>query len=439
MDVDEPENTAGRHVAFVGSMEARTAGGTTELPKALGVRRRATDMETTAAFTGLRCVDCGERFDVEDATHRCPDCGGVLDSAYEYGSIALDGERLAERPFGSMWRYEELLPFPREAAVTIDEGTTPLVDCPAMASEMGVGRVLIKDEGRSPTGSFEDRGMAVATTAAREHGAEDVALASTGDAGQAVAAYAGRAGIDAHAFLPARSNHTNKAMVNVHGGDMTVVGGRITDAIAAYDDAIEEEGWYPLGAFATPYRHEGAKTAAYEIVERLGWEVPDAIVAPTGGGVGLVGVWKGVSELRELGLIDELPAIYAAQSAGCAPIVEAFEEGLERHESWEHPDTICGGIEIPDPEASPLVLEALRESGGGAVATDDEEILESAIAVAKGEGVEMGTSAAAAASGAWRLAEGGEFGEDDTVVLLNTASANKDADVLRSHLMGKGI
>ncbi|MCL7416839.1 MAG: threonine synthase [Halalkalicoccus sp.] len=394
-------------------------------------------METTAAFTGLSCIDCGERFEPDH--QRCPDCGGILDPAYDYEAVSLSRAELADRPFDSMWRYEELLPFPRETAITMDEGATPLVECEKLAAEMGVGRVLIKDEGRNPTGSFKDRGQTVAMTAAAQSGASDIALASAGNAGQAAAAYAGRAGIDSHVFLPSRAGFTNKAMVNVHGGDMTVVGGRIGDAGAAYADAMDEEEWYSVGTFVTPYRHEGKKTMAYEMIEQLEWEVPDAVVYPTGGGVGLVGMHKAATELRELGLIEELPAMYAAQSSGCAPIVEAFEDGKERHDPVEYPDTICGGIEIPDPGASPWILECLRESGGGAVATDDEEILESAIAVAKGEGIEMGATCAAAASGAWELAERGEFDSDATVVLLNTATANKDSDVLRSHLMGKGI
>ncbi|MDL5363771.1 threonine synthase [Halalkalicoccus sp. NIPERK01] len=394
-------------------------------------------METTAAFVGLSCIDCGERFDAD--TQRCPECGGILDPAYDYEAIDLTREELDRRPFETMWRYEELLPFPRESAITMDEGATPLVECEKLADELGVGRVLVKDEGRNPTGSFKDRGQTVAMTAAAQSEASDVALASAGNAGQAAAAYAGRADIDSHVFLPSRAGFTNKAMVNVHGGDMTVVGGRITDAGAAYADAMAEEEWYSVGTFVTPYRHEGKKTMTYEVVEQLGWEAPDAVVYPTGGGVGLVGMHKAAKELRELGLIEELPAMYAAQSTGCAPIVEAFEEDRDRHDPVEHPDTICGGIEIPDPGASPWILECLRESGGGAVATSDEEILESAIAVAKGGGLEMGATCAAAASGAWELAERGEFDSDSTVVLLNTASANKDSDVLRSHLMGKGI
>ena len=397
------------------------------------------DVETTEAFAGLRCVDCGDEFDADEATHRCPDCGGILDSTYDYDAITLSRADLEARPFDSMWRYAELLPFPRNEAVSMDEGATPLVECPHLADELGVGRVLVKDEGRNPTGTFKDRGQAVAVTAAVGHGAQDVALASAGNAGQAAAAYAARAGLSSHVFLPSRAGFTNKAMVNVHGGDMTVVGGRIGDASAAYEDAVREEDWYPLQTFVTPYRHEGKKTMAYEVIEQLDWEVPDAVVYPTGGGVGLVGMHKAATEFERLGLIDDLPAMYAAQASGCAPIVDAWERGLDRHETWETPDTICGGIEIPDPGASPLILDALEESGGGAVATDDDAILESAVATAKAEGLEVGATPGVAASGAWELAERGEFDADDTVVLLNTAAGNKDADVLRSHLMGQGV
>ncbi len=396
-------------------------------------------METTAAFVGLECIDCEASFDATEANGRCEECGGILDPTYDYDAVELDRETLAARPFDSMWRYEELLPFPRESAVTMDEGATPLVDCPTLADELGVGRLLIKDEGRNPTGTFKDRGQTAAMTAAVGHGASDVSLASAGNAGQSAAAYAGRADLDAHVFLPTRASHTMKAMVNVHGGDLTVVGGRIGDAGVAYDEAMADEDWHPLQTFVTPYRHEGKKTMFYEVAEQLEWEVPDAIVYPTGGGVGLIGMHKAARELRELGFTDGLPAMYAAQATGCAPIVEAFEEGKDVHEPVEHPDTICGGIEIPDPGASPWILEALRESGGGAVATTDEEILEAAIAVAQNEGVEMAPTCAAAASGAWKLAERGEFGPDDTVVILNTGTGNKEADVLRSHLMSQGI
>ncbi|MEE6208677.1 threonine synthase [Salarchaeum sp. III] len=397
-------------------------------------------METTEAFIGLRCVDCGELFDAEEATHRCSECEGILDPEYDFDALEVSRETFESRRFDSMWRYEELLPFTRESAVSMDEGATALVEAPKLAGELGVGRVLIKDEGRNPTGTFKDRGQTVAVTAARQHGASDVALASAGNAGQAAAAYAARAGLDAHVFLPSRSGFTQKAMVNVHGGDMNVVEGRIGDAGAAYEGAMAENPeWYSVKTFVTPYRHEGKKTMLYETVEQLDWEVPDAVVYPTGGGVGLVGMHKAATELRDLGLTDDLPAMYAAQAEGCAPVVRAFEEGRDVHEPWQNPDTICGGIEIPDPGASPLILDALRESGGGAVATSDQDILDSAITVAQNEGVEMGATCAAAASGAWELAQRGEFDEDDTIVLLNTGHGSKDDDVLRSHLMSKGI
>ncbi|WP_458206207.1 threonine synthase [Haladaptatus sp. NG-SE-30] len=396
-------------------------------------------METTDAFIGLTCVDCDETFDADVGTHRCPDCGGILDPDYEYDEISLSQSDLESRPFETMWKYEELLPFSHDSAVTMDEGATPLVECPNLAEEMGVGRVLLKDEGRNPTGTFKDRGQTMAVTAATQHGASDVALASAGNAGQAASAYAARAGLDSHVFLPTRSGFTNKAMVNVHGGDLTVVEGRIGDAGTAYADAMEDEDWYSVQTFVTPYRHEGKKTMFYEVAEQMDWEIPDAVVYPTGGGVGLVGMHKAAKEFRDLGLTDDLPAMYAAQATGCAPIVKAWDEGKAVHEAWETPDTICGGIEIPDPGASPLILDAIRESDGGAVATSDAEILDSAVAVAQQEGLEMGATCAAAASGAWELAALGEFDEDDTIVLLNTGAGNKDDDVLRSHLMSKGI
>jgi len=399
-------------------------------------------METTEAFIGLSCVDCGEAFDAASTTHRCPDCGGILDPAYDYDRIDLTPAALAERPFESMWRYAELLPFAPEAAVSIGEGATPLVECPGLADAMGVGRVLLKDEGANPTGTFKDRGQSLAATAARQHGAEEVALNSAGNAGQSAAAYAARAGLDAHVYLPSRAGFTQKAMTEVHGADLTVTDpmdgdSQIGDAGAAYAEAMEDHpDWYSTKTFVTPYRHEGKKTMALELLEQLDWEAPDGVVYPTGGGVGLVGMHKAAREVRDLGWTDELVPMYAAQAAGCAPVVDAYEAGADRHEPV--PDdavaTACNGIAIPDPGASHLILDAVRESDGGAVATTDREILDAAIEVARSEGLEVGATCAAAVSGAFALAESGEFGPDDTVVLLNTGAGNKDVDALRAHL-----
>ena len=399
-------------------------------------------METTDAFAGLSCVDCDETFDAEQVTHRCPNCEGILDPAYDLAGVDVTPAELDERPFESMWRYAELLPFPVESAVTLGEGATPLVDCPSLAEAMGVGRVLLKDEGANPTGTFKDRGQSLAMTAARAHGASDVALNSAGNAGQAAAAYAARADLDAHVFLPSRAGFTQKAMTEVHGADLTVTDpvdgdSQIGDAGRAYATTMDAHAdWYSTKTFVTPYRHEGKKTMALELLEQLGWNPPDAVVYPTGGGVGLVGMHKAAREARELGWIDDLVPMYAAQAAGCAPVVDAYEAGAERHEPVDDGDvdTACNGIAIPDPGASPLILDAIRESDGGAVATTDLEIFDAAIEVARAEGLEVGATCAACVSGAFALADSGEFDDDDTVVLLNTGAGNKDVDALRAHL-----
>lgn len=397
-------------------------------------------MRTTDAFSGLRCVECGELYDPLEGTHRCPDpdCGGILDPEYDYATVELDRQALAARPFESMWRYDDLLPFPRTAAVTLGEGATPLVECPRLADRMGVGSVYVKDEGRNPTGTFKDRGQTVAVTAACEHGATDIALNSAGNAGQAAAAYAARGDLTAHVFLPDRAGFTQRAMVEIHGADLHISEGEIGDAGSAYADAMRDD-WYSVKTFVTPYRHEGKKTMAYELLEQLEFAVPDAIVYPTGGGVGLVGMHKAAREFRDLGVTDGLPGMYAAQASGCAPVVRAWEEGRPVHETWEEVETIMNGIAIPDPGASPLILDALAESDGGAVATDDEAILEAAVEVARTEGLEVGATCAAAVSGAFELADGGELGSSDTVVLLNTGAGNKDVDTLRAHVGGQAV
>lgn len=397
-------------------------------------------MEYNPALLGLECFSCNERFDPKTTYHYCPTCGGVLDPVYEFDAIDVNRRDFETRRYDTMWRYDELLPFSREDAVTLGEGATSIVPCPTLAAELGVQNVYIKDEGGNPTGSFKDRGQTLAITAAVAHGATDIVLGSAGNAGQSAAAYAARAGINSHVFLPERAGFIKKAMVNVHGGDLTVHSGRYADTGAIVAEANEEHpDWYSTNAFETPYRHEGKKTMGYEIIEQLDWQVPDHIIYPTGGGVGLIGIHKAAKEFRELGLTTELPALYAAQSTGCAPIVNAWENGLEEHQLWETPDTICGGIEIPDPGMSPYMLDALDESGGGAVATSDSAILDSANTVAREEGVEMAATAAAAASGAWELAQSGEFDSTDTIVIMNTATGNKTADVLRSHLMSQGV
>jgi threonine synthase len=392
-------------------------------------------METTEGFASLCCLDCDTTHDPE-TVGRCPDCGGPLDPTYdvESGTITQDTFEAGD----GMTAFADALPFPAEQLVTAGEGGTPLVEAPGLAEELGVETVYVKDEGRNTTGAFLDRGMALAVTAAREHGATDVALPSMGNSGQAAAAYAARAGLDSHSFVPSRTPFVNKAMVNVHGGDMSVVEGRYADAAGAFEDAMAEEGHHSVAPFETPYRHDGAKTLAYEIAEGLDWTVPDAVVHPTGHGTGIVGLWKGGEDLAKWGLVDDEPRLYATQASGCAPITSAWEEGTSTPTPWEGPDTICGPLEIPDPPGGAYVLDALEATGGAAVGTDDDAILEGAVTLAEA-GVTMGATGGAAVSGAQVLAEQGAFGGDDVVVLVNAVTGNKEADLLRSHLMSKGI
>ncbi|MFB6217948.1 MAG: pyridoxal-phosphate dependent enzyme, partial [Halobacteriaceae archaeon] len=347
------------------------------------------------AFEGYACTVCDE---ATDAPARCPACGGPLDA--QYGGTTVDRETVAGRRFESMWRYRERLPLVPEA--TAGEGATPLVECPALADELGVGAVHVKDEGQNPTGSVADRDAALAVAGAAARGAETVTLASTGDDGQAVAAAAARAGLDARVVVPSRAGFTQKAMVNVHGGEMRVVEGRLPDAEAAHEAGDA----HCVGAGETPLRHEARKTVAYELLEQRGWTAPDAVVVPAGHGLSLVGLHKGFVEARESGWVEAVPRLYAAQAEGCAPIVRGVREGDLA--AWERPDTICGEIEVPDPAAGERAVEAVGASGGGAVATDDDAVLEAGVALA-GQGIEAGASAAAAASGAWALADCGAF------------------------------
>ena len=404
----------------------------------LSVPAREPDMTTTPAFDGLACADCDAVLALDDASHRCPDCGGLLEAVYDYDAVDVTRGDLEPAHGDGLGQYDALLPFDDDTLVSLGEGATPLVACPTLATDLGVEGVLVKDEGRNPTGSVRDRGLAVAVSDAADAGATDVGLPTTGNGGQAMAAYAARAGLGSHSFAPSRMPFVNKAMINVHGGDMSVGEGRYGDSARVYAEEAESD-WYDLTAFETPVRQEGAKTLAYEIAADLDWTAPDAVVTPVGHGITLTGLHRGFRDLRELDIVDEMPALYAGQAAGCAPIVEAFAEGREEHDPVERPDTICGALEVADPIGSPLVLDALRESGGGAVESEDRAILEAAVSVAETEGLELGAAAGAAVSGARTLAEDGTLGADATVVLANPATGSKDDDVLRSHLMSKGI
>ena len=374
-------------------------------------------METTAALAGLACTECDASHDPAAVAGRCPDCGGALVARYDADALELDRETLGDRRFDGVARYADLLPFAPETSM--NEGATPLVPCPDLAAEWGVGAVYVKDEGANPTGTAADRGAALA-----------------------VAAYAARAGLDSEAFVPTRSTFVAKAMTNVHGGDMSVVEGRYPDAVGAFEDAMADragdESVHSLAPFDEPYRHEGAKTLLFEVIEQLDWQVPVAVIHPTAHGLGIVGSHRAAAQLEAAGLVEETPALHVAQPEACAPIVAADDEGADDTEPWERPDTLVGALEVPDPVGGALALDAIRETGGWAVGVSDDDALEAAVTLA-GEGVEMSATGGVGAAAARELAAGGHFGSDDTVVLVNPVAGNKENDVLRSHLMRKGV
>jgi len=389
-------------------------------------------MDTAERLLGLDCTATGERYDPDHVGRS--DAGAPLDPVYDLD--AVDPAALPAAP-RSMWDYDALLPVDAADAVSAAEGATPLLDATDLAADLGVGTVLLKDEGRNPTGTILDRGLSVAVTMADRQGADLLALAAAGNAGQSAAAYAGRADIDCYAFLPSRAPFPNKAMVNVHGTDMRVSGGRYPDALDALHDDLARE-WYSLQEFTTPYRHDGYRTLAYEVAGARDWTAPDAVVVAVGTGETLVGIERGFRDLVTLGLTDRMPRVHAVQAEGCAPIVDAHDGDGEVH-PVEYPDTICGELEIPDPAGGALALDAIAASEGEAVAVDDDDMLESAVALTQRLGTEVGATGGAAAAGAWALAEQGALGEDETVVLINADAGVKTADLLRSHLMSQGV
>lgn len=399
-------------------------------------------MYTADILAGLACLECGATQETAAAGEDCPECGGPLAPAYEEDGLARAHEQLARSDARNrdrgLARFASVLPVPSDALVTLAEGGTPLVDCPTLAEELGVGRLAVKDEARNPTGSVTDREMALGVSAAADAGATEVVLPTTGNAGHAAAAYASRAGLDSLAFVPSRAAFENKAMINVHGGDMNVVGGRYPDARAAFEESfVPSQDRYSLAPFATPDRHEGTKTLAYELA--LDHDaVPDAVVCPTGHGTVLFGLYRGFRELERSGTIQDVPRLFAAQAGGCAPLATAWAEGRAEPVPVEHPDTVCGALEVPDPRGGRHVLQALSDTDGAAIGTGDQPILERAVDLAAA-GVQTSATGGVAVSGAVALAEQGAFSSSETIIIVNPTRADREADLLRSHLMSTGV
>jgi threonine synthase len=392
-------------------------------------------MPTSSAFTGLACRDCEARLDAAVVGTACPECGGSLAATYE-PIDEPDLDALINDEESGIARYATLLPFDTDTLVSMSEGETPAIDAPGLAANLGVDRLLIKDEGRNPTGAVTDRGLAVATSAAASVGAEHIELPTTGNGGQSAAAYAGRAGLDSRSFVPTRSPFVNKAMVNVHGGDMRVVEGRYGDAHDTYETNRDEDA-VAVGP-GSPYRREGQKTLLLELLETLDGAAPDAIIVPAGHGTILAGIHAAIMSLQAGGILTDSPRLYAVQPAGCDPIAAAVP-GDGDIDPVDTPDTIVGPLEVAAPADGALAVEAVAATDGRGIAVDDESLLEAAVDAGSQTGIEVGATGGTAIAGARRLAADGAFESSDTVVCINPVAASKESDLLRSYLMGQGM
>lgn len=384
-------------------------------------------------LTHLECPRCGAEHDAGRLQNLCG-CGSPLLARYDLAAVrrAVDPAALAGRA-ADLWRYRELLPVADPANVTtLGEGWTPLLPAPRYGAHIGVPRLLVKDDGLIPTGSFKARGAAVGVSMAKELGAGHVAIPTNGNAGAAWASYAARAGLRATIAMPLSAPTIQRQECLAAGAALHLVDGLIGDAgrlvagIVAAGGATGNGAVFDASTLKEPYRLEGKKTMGLEIVEQLGWRVPDVIVYPTGGGVGLIGIHKAVGELRQLGWIgDRSPRLVAVQSTGCAPVVRAFAAGASRAEPWADANTVAFGLTVPAPLGDELMLEALRDTGGTAVAVEDRQLLADLREFGASEGMLLCPEGAACLTATAQLRADGWIGEDEQVVVLNTGSGLK--------------
>lgn len=378
-----------------------------------------------SALIFLECTSCGQRYSAGEINTLCKACGKVLFASYDLKRVsqALRREDLSLRE-RSMWRYRELLPiFDDRHLVTMGEGMTPLLPARRLGAKLGCSRLFIKEEGLNPTGTFKSRGLSVAVSKAKELGAKVLVIASAGNAGAALAAYSARAGLEAWIFMPSHAPEANKAQCRAYGASLVLVDGLIDSAARLARERAEKGGWLDLSTLREPYRIEGKKTMGFELAEEFSWVLPDAIIYPTGGGTGLIGMWKAFGELEELGWIDQKrPKMIAVQAAGCAPIVKGFEQGADYAEPWPEAETIATGLRVPKALGDYLILRVIRESGGVAISVTDEEIISSLKELAQEEGIFACPEGAATLAGLKRLLTSGFLSGSESIVLFNTGS-----------------
>src|SRR5689334_21336920 len=376
--------------------------------------------------THLECSLCGKRREANQIANLC-ECGGPLLVRYDFDVLRHRWPRreVSNGP-ASMWRYAPVLPPSSESIVTLGEGWTPLIRACRLGPRIGAEHLWVKDEGLNPTASFKARGLSCAISMCKELGIAKVAIPSAGNAASALAAYAAAAGIESHIFMPRDVPQSNYLECKAYGADVVLVDGLISDCGRIVAERGPAEGWFDVSTLKEPYRIEGKKTMGYEVAEQMDWELPEAIFYPTGGGVGMIGMWKAFTEMEKLGWIGgRRPKMIAVQAEGCQPVVRAFEENQQRSAFFENAHTVAAGLRVPKPLGDFLVLQAVRESGGTAIAVSDDEMLDAGIQLASDEGVYAAPEGAACVAAARKMIANGFLKSTDRIVLYNTGSGLK--------------
>ena len=378
--------------------------------------------------THLECGLCGLKHEARRLHNLCTACGKPLLVRYdlERAKVTLTKESLASRR-PDLWRYREVLPVEDDKnIISLGEGWTPLLHAPRLGKRVGIHELYIKDESQNPTQSFKARGMATAVSMAKELGAAKLAVPSAGNAAGALAAYAARAGLKSYIFMPRDTPRANVVECEQTGARVTLMDGLITDCGAEVGRRKEKEGWFDVSTLKEPYRVEGKKTLGYEVAEQLNWELPDVIIYPTGGGTGLIGMWKAFDEMERMGWIgSRRPRMVTVQAEGCAPIVRAFEEGNRFADEFPNAATTASGLRVPKAIGDFLILDALRASGGTAVSVTDEELIAATREIGATEGIFCAPEGAACLPALRKLMETGEVRQGERVVLFNTGSGVK--------------
>src|SRR5947208_5940299 len=383
-----------------------------------------------AKIAYLECTKCGDHISGEQPQTICPKDGGSLYVRYDLDTLKgkFTRESLCGRP-ANMWRYREVLP--GDQPITLGEGFTP------MLPSRDNSKVMIKDEGLNPTGSFKARGLCAAVTMAHHYKLKKLAVPSAGNAASALSAYCAAAGIEAHIFMPKDVPTANYIECKVYGAKVTLVDGLISDCARMVNERKQAEGWFDISTLKEPFRVEGKKTMGLEVAEQLGWRLPDAIFYPTGGGVGLIGMWKAFDELEQLGWLStgaKRPKMVSIQASGCAPIPKALQEGKSVSEAWKDAHTFASGLRVPKAHGDYLILDFVRRSGGTAIAISDQEMLKSMLEWAREEGIFLCPEGAAATAAYDKLLANGFLNSSDEVVIFNTGTGLKYIDVISQAL-----